>query len=78
MPFQHLEGTMHHLLDMAKEKPFVVFHCHYSQTRGPNAALSYLDRAHDVISCQAVLVLEGGFKAWHTQYRDDPALYERL
>ena len=59
----------------------IVFHCHYSQSRGPTAAaMFYADlRTGEMIdNGLEVLILSGGFKTWRQLFEGDPLLYEYL
>lgn len=80
-------SKIHHLIQdrqkdckNAPQKHTVVFHCHYSQTRGPAAAQSFQNfESHTAspLDCD-VCVLEGGFKHFRTAFQDDPEVYEDL
>ncbi len=69
------------LVEYAVGKSTVIFHCYYSQTRGPSAAREFLE----FLSTQSpswravrVCVLEGGFKRWRLRYEGNPRYYEPL
>ena len=68
------------LVEMLRCEPIVVFHCMYSQQRGPSSALIYL-RAAAAAGAeqqrQEVYVLRGGFDGFFRQYAADcPELFE--
>ena len=51
----------------------VVFHCHFSQQRGPFSARRYAARLGDDADTQ-VCVLHGGWRAWRSAFGDDATL----
>jgi len=51
----------------------VVFHCMFSQQRGPSCAQLFAARL-PATSPTRVLVLHGGWRAWRREYGDDPVL----
>lgn len=53
----------------------VVFHCMFSQQRGPSCAQLFAARA-PASSPTRVLVLHGGWRAWRREYGDDATLTE--
>lgn len=69
----HSQLNVNRLVEVAQSKRQVIFHCHYSITRGPDAAQRYSKQAP---SKQEILVLKGGFKAWRDNFGDQPDLYE--
>ena len=74
------------LVELLWDEPTVIFHCMYSEHRGPESALIYLQRRATVEAAetpvtvmphQEVYVLRGGFSLFHKQYSgDDPDLFE--
>lgn len=60
-------------------KKMVVFHCMFSQVRGPSSAVRYLrekaatDGGSDA---QVVYCLEGGFSSWQQSFGPDERLTE--
>jgi Cdc25 family phosphatase len=68
---------MEKLVDTVQDTELVVFHCYYSQTRGPKAARMYVahmkNRPHPPVS-----ILMGGFRTFRTMYQNDPSVYESL
>ena len=84
IPFCQLEGQLVHLRDLLERRvpapTRVVFHCHYSQTRGPAAARLFLRSLRETPgpSPPQVLILEGGFKLFRNHFQDDVAVYESL
>ena len=51
----------------------VVFHCHYSQQRGPFSARRYAARLGDDADTQ-VCILHGGWRAWSSAFGNDATL----
>jgi len=69
------------LVEKSKDVQMVVFHCTFSQERGPKAARIYEEkrnqlRAQSADSPHEVLVLRGGFSKFQAKYKDDAALVE--
>ena len=51
----------------------IVFHCHFSQMRGPSAALKFQEafsKKHPDKDHLQVQVLTGGWKYWYARYRN--------
>ncbi|KAF8677815.1 hypothetical protein AX14_004780 [Amanita brunnescens Koide BX004] len=63
------------LVKDTKDIPKIVFHCAYSQIRGPKAAKCY-EGALGEKSDKEVVVLQGGFATFQAKYKDDPQLVE--
>lgn len=62
------------LVEHLKHKEIVIFHCMYSEIRGPSMARNYIDyREADAIDfeSQRVMVLEGGFNGFWTKFHSD-------
>ncbi|KAH9980314.1 Rhodanese-like domain-containing protein [Lactifluus volemus] len=59
-----------------KEIPLVIFHCAFSQIRGPKAARIYNDRRNQLKSDkdipQEILILSGGFTEFQAKFRVMP------
>ena len=86
-----IKGAMHYtvsrvrqdvapLVKALRNQRVVVFHCMYSQQRGPSCADRYIEyrRKHPQDGPeQLVLVLRGGFHNFHKEYKDDAQLFER-
>lgn len=77
------------LVELLWDEPTVIFHCMYSEHRGPESTLIYLQRRAMVEEAevlatvpyqarrQEVYVLQGGFSRFHKQYSGDyPELFE--
>jgi Cdc25 family phosphatase len=69
------------LVEKTKDVQMVVFHCTFSQERGPKAARIYEEKrnqlpAQSADSPHEVLVLRGGFSKFQAKYKDDAALVE--
>jgi len=81
-PSQTYEANVTDLVSQLRDIPTVVFHCAYSQVRGPKSARIYAER-RDASAPedspeieQQVLVLQGGFAALQAAYKDDNVLIE--
>lgn len=66
------------LLPLTKNRTHVIFHCYYSQTRGPTAAKQYLAKKGTDYPNQKIFVLEGGFKNWKNLFENNPNFYESI
>lgn len=64
-PFHKLTEHLPELVAMAATKRTIIFHCHFSQTRGPRAA-KLLSMELPEEEATRVCVLEGGWKTWQT------------
>lgn len=62
----------------------VVFHCHFSQQRGPAAAAAFARRLGRLGATidggrrLQVLILSGGWRGWYREYGSDATLTQRL
>jgi Mitotic inducer, protein phosphatase len=77
---EDLHGTLNRLdLDHANFKaqnpcqPIIVFHCEFSQRRGPRAfrALRNMDRTFNkwpALNYPEIYILEGGYEKFHAEY----------
>ncbi|KAI6129797.1 Rhodanese-like domain-containing protein [Pisolithus croceorrhizus] len=80
-PSQSFLTEVDKLMKDTKDIPMVVFHCRYSQERGPKAARVYeetrniLHKPSDGQYFEAH-VLRGGFHHFGEKYKDDPKLVE--
>jgi len=68
--------------DKARNVGSVVFHCSYSQQRGPKSARIYAETrekyaAKEGFPPQQIFILRGGFTEWQAAYKDDPELVEK-
>jgi len=80
LPSLKFESRVDELVYKTKNIPVVVFHCKFSQQRGPDAARLYDAKR----SCQEgeehknqkVYVLQGGFCTFGDLFKDDPTLVE--
>ncbi|KAH0832078.1 Rhodanese-like domain-containing protein, partial [Lanmaoa asiatica] len=80
LPSLKFQSGVNELISKTKGVPMVVFHCKYSQERGPVAAGIYdakrsLQEAEEYKN-QQVYVLQGGFNTFATKFKDDPLLVE--
>lgn len=66
-------GLRQQLMREADGKEMVIFHCHFSQTRGPEAA-EIFTREHS--GQTRPLILRGGWKVWRERYRNDERFVE--
>ncbi|EDR13420.1 uncharacterized protein LACBIDRAFT_292636 [Laccaria bicolor S238N-H82] len=66
------------LVKQTKEVPLVIFHCAFSQARGPKAARIYEETRSNIGKDidHEVIVLQGGFSQFQAKYKDDPTLVE--
>lgn len=55
----------------------VVFHCSFSQQRGPSCA-AYFEGHLDSNADLSVYVLKGGFRSWSRLYGDDNSVTESI
>jgi len=74
-------NTVNELVKDAKDVPLVVFHCWFSQIRGPKAARIYEETRLKVIgennlNGQEIFILRDGIAAFQDKYKDDPDLVE--
>jgi Cdc25 family phosphatase len=67
-PFHELGGRLSELQSLASSKHTIIFHCYFSQTRGPRAAKLFCMELPDDTD-KRVCVLEGGWKTWCTLCR---------
>lgn len=76
-PFHELDGRLAELHRLATTKHTIIFHCYFSQTRGPRAAKLFSMELPDGTD-KRVYVLEGGWKTWstHCRYTDRTDLIE--
>jgi len=80
LPSLKFQSGVDGFLSKTKSVPMVVFHCKFSQERGPVAAGLYdarraLQEAEEYKN-QQVYVLQGGFNTFATAFKDDPLLVE--
>ncbi|KAJ2833019.1 Cdc25 phosphatase Ibp1 [Coemansia furcata] len=77
VPAHKLDDRVGGLIDKYQGVPLVVFHCAWSQIRGPKSARKYLGAVHERLKTvplngplhnQQVKVLRGGFNSWYRQY----------
>lgn len=83
IPSRKYEELFEDLCARIKDIPTIIFHCAYSQARGPKAANIYTQKRVLVSGCdgesgskQRVLVLQGGFANMQAAYKDDNAVIE--
>ncbi|OXV10313.1 hypothetical protein Egran_01926 [Elaphomyces granulatus] len=81
VPSATLDLHLPELVRTLQNKEKVVFHCAYSQQRGPSAALRYAREREQTLGIeeskkQEVFVLEGGFVDWQEKYGNDTRLTE--
>ncbi|KAF9241166.1 Rhodanese-like domain-containing protein, partial [Melanogaster broomeanus] len=80
LPSLKFQSGVDDLLSKCKGVPMVIFHCRFSQERGPVAAGMYDARRTlqeaDEYKNQQVYVLQGGFNTFAETYKDDPLLVE--
>lgn len=79
-PFHDIPGTLEEIAQLAHDKERVVFHCYFSQSRGPKAARQFLDYTKANGIEVDVFVLAGGWKTWSTfcRYKDHEDLLEPI
>ena len=70
----HKDDNIHTLVEHLRTEEVVVFHCMYSQFRGPQSAQAYKRALGD--SPQQVLVLEGGFVQFFRTHHASSGLLE--
>jgi len=80
LPSLKFQSGVDELISKIKGVPMVIFHCKFSQERGPNAAGMYdakraLQEAEEYKN-QKVYVLQGGFNTFATSFKGDPLLVE--
>lgn len=75
---------MDELMKLASQYKKMIFHCHFSQVRGPKSAFMF-KRYYAMKQAETggnvdleILVLEDGFIGWHNTYQGNAALYERI
>ncbi|KAK2465412.1 hypothetical protein APHAL10511_002766 [Amanita phalloides] len=78
MPSTNFLNTVDGLVESAKHIPLIVFHCTYSQMRGPKSATIYEETRQNLgeNSDQRVVVLRDGFTLFQSKFKDDPDLVE--
>ena len=84
VPSHTLDWRMPELVRTLKDKEVVVFHCAYSQVRGPKAFREYRelrraarDKAGEPeADPQRACVLQGGFHSWQAKFGHDKDLTE--
>ena len=82
VPSDQLPTKLPELVRTLADKDMVVFHCAFSQVRGPSAALKYARERQRLLGKesgnqeQRVCVLEGGFTMWQARYGEDASLTE--
>ncbi|KIJ62590.1 hypothetical protein HYDPIDRAFT_114241 [Hydnomerulius pinastri MD-312] len=80
LPSMKFKSGVDDLISKTNGVPKVIFHCKFSQERGPVAAGIYDARRilqeTDGYRDQQVYVLQGGFNTFATTYKDDPLLVE--
>jgi len=83
VPSETFEAAVDNLVKgKARDVGTVVFHCSYSQQRGPKTARIYSETreahsAKESLPPQEILILRGGFSEWQAVYREDPYLVEK-
>ena len=80
VPFHQILPQMSRISSALTAKTKIVFHCYFSQTRGPSAAQYFVQELGQKHPDVQVLVLTGGWKTWrtHCSRNDLPHLLERL
>ncbi|KAG9315751.1 Rhodanese-like domain-containing protein [Chiua virens] len=77
LPSQKFQAGVDELISKTKDVPEVIFHCKFSQERGPNAALIYNGRRllqeADEYKNQQVYVLQGGFNTFANRFKVIPS-----
>ncbi|KAG9306699.1 hypothetical protein G9A89_004246 [Geosiphon pyriformis] len=74
---QELARNIQPFINKHKNVPQIIFHCTFSQVRGPRSASLYLEASVKTAGeTQKIQVLRGGFEEWEEKYRDDPELVE--
>lgn len=80
MPFYQLDVKK--VQEMARGKRFIIFHCHYSQTRGPTAAHALYQHLQKATVLDGdhpkVLILRGGFKSWKNLFSENSNYLEKF
>lgn len=85
IPSNTLDFRIQTLLRTLKDKDQVIFHCAFSQQRGPGAALTYARERERLARTllgdaekrdQNICVLEGGFNMWQAKYGENKRLTE--
>ncbi|KAF9221608.1 Rhodanese-like protein [Gyrodon lividus] len=80
LPSLKFQSGVDDLISKTKVVPMIIFHCKFSQERGPVAAAIYDARRTlqeaDEYKNQRVYVLHGGFNTFAATYKDDPLLVE--
>ncbi|KIJ17806.1 hypothetical protein PAXINDRAFT_9748 [Paxillus involutus ATCC 200175] len=80
LPSLKFQAGVDNLISKTKDVPMVIFHCKFSQERGPVAAAIYDARRAlkeaDGYKNQQVYVLQGGFNTFATTHKNDPRLVE--
>ncbi|ETO11773.1 hypothetical protein RFI_25603, partial [Reticulomyxa filosa] len=82
-PSQRFESELRYIIPAYREKAHVIFHCAYSQSRGPSAASVYAkvranDKAYKDYPQQSVHVLSGGFNGFSAKYPPKKPEYKNL
>lgn len=75
-PSKNFLNEVDKLVKDTKDIPMVVFHCRYSQERGPKAARIYEETRNILHEPSEAHVLRGGFHHFGEKYKDDPRLVE--
>lgn len=72
IPFHLLDTRLDWLMEQASHKDAIIFHCHFSQNRGPRAAMWLTKCLNEAgIEPRAVIyVLEGGWGEWKRSHAD--------
>lgn len=72
---------MNEIIDLSRSYSKIVFHCHFSASRGPKSA-SLFNREFSKTCTEEreleIYILRGGFERWYEEYKDDPSLYTEL
>jgi len=74
VPSENFTKGLSELVKETRDIPKVVFHCTYSQIRGPKAARGYEEALGD--SQKEIVVLRDGFAHFQAKYKNDSKLVE--
>jgi len=77
-PSHNFMWKVDELVEKTKNVKVVIFHCAFSQERGPKAARIYENKlqAQGTDNLHEVLVLRGGFSKFQAKFKDDATLVE--
>ncbi|KAG9005422.1 hypothetical protein FRB93_009728 [Tulasnella sp. JGI-2019a] len=80
-PSEKYKRSVDELIEKTKDIPKMIFHCSFSQQRGPKAAKIYAEkwaaRGEESKLTKEILVLEGGFSGFQLTFKNDPKLVEK-